>query len=57
MRELNLGFKGAGFYDSKASAAYWDGRNIKGELVASGVYFYTFQAGEFTGTRKLLITR
>lgn len=34
-----------------------DGRNTNGERVASGMYFYTFQAGGFTKSRKLLITR
>ena len=28
-----------------------------GEPVASGVYFYTLTAGEFTATRKLLIRK
>lgn len=57
VRELEVGHQAAGFYDSKAKAAHWDGRNTRGETVASGVYFYTFQAGDFTATRKLLIAR
>ena len=57
VRELNIGHKSAGFYASKAKAAYWDGRNTRGENVASGVYFYTFKTSDFTATRKLLITR
>ena len=32
-------------------------RNTLGEPVASGVYFYTLTAGEFTATRKLLIRK
>lgn len=28
-----------------------------GEPVASSVYFYTLTAGEFTGTRKMLIKK
>ena len=38
-------------------AAYWDGRNALGEPVASGVYFYTLKAGDFTATRKMLIKK
>ena len=57
VRELTLGHQPAGVYESRARAAYWDGRNESGEPVASGVYFYTLTAGEFTATRKLLIIK
>ena len=57
VRILTLGHQGAGIYESRGRAAYWDGRNALGEPVASDVYFYTFTAGEFTATRKLLIRK
>jgi len=38
----------AGVYQSLSRAAYWDGRNARGESVASGVYFYTLQADDFS---------
>ena len=57
VRSLTLGHQPAGVYQSKHRAAYWDGRNQHGEPVASGVYFYTLTAGEFTATRKLLIIK
>ena len=57
VRELTLGHQAAGVYESRARAAYWDGRNSVGEPVASGVYFYTLTAGEFTATRKMLIRK
>ena len=57
VRALTLGHQSAGVYESRARAAYWDGKNQLGEQVASGVYFYTLTAGEFTATRKLLIVK
>ena len=44
-------------YESRSRAAYWDGKNAVGEPVASGVYFYTLTAGDFTATRKMLIKK
>ncbi|MDE0468303.1 MAG: T9SS type A sorting domain-containing protein [Candidatus Poribacteria bacterium] len=57
VRDLDLGQQRAGMYHSRNRAAYWDGRNAQGESVASGVYFYTLTAGDFTATRKLLIRK
>ena len=57
VRQLALGHKPAGVYQSRTRAAYWDGRNGLGEKVATGIYFCTFKAGEFTATRKMLILK
>ena len=57
VRTLALGHQSAGFYQSRSRAAYWDGRNEVGERVASGVYFYTLTAGEFSTTRKMVIRK
>ena len=57
IRILDLGHQPIGIYRGKSRAAYWDGRNALGELVASGVYFYTLTAGEFIATRKMLIRK
>ncbi len=57
IRRLDLGHKPVGIYRHRLAAAYWDGKNAAGEPVASGVYFYTLTAGEFTATRKMLIRK
>jgi hypothetical protein len=38
-------------------AAYWDGKDDLGQRVASGVYYYTIQAGDFSATRKMVIVK
>ena len=57
VRMLVLGHQPAGIYQDRARAAYWDGRNAQGEPVASGVYFYTLKANDFSATRKMLIQK
>ncbi|MXV75099.1 T9SS type A sorting domain-containing protein [Candidatus Poribacteria bacterium] len=57
VRRLALGTQGAGIYESRSRAAYWDGRNTVGEPVTSGLYFYTFTAGDFSTTRRMVILK
>ena len=57
VRVLDLGFQETGRRLSTEKAAYWDGRNEKGEHLASGVYFYQIQAGNFSRTRKMVILK
>ena len=57
VRRLAVGHQAAGMYRSRSRAAYWDGRNQLGESVASGLYFYTLTAREFTATRRMLILK
>ncbi|MBM3236555.1 T9SS type A sorting domain-containing protein [Candidatus Poribacteria bacterium] len=57
VRVLNLGVQNAGVYLTKDKAVYWDGRSNVGEKVASGVYYYTLRAGDFTATRKMVVVK
>jgi len=57
IRTINLGKKNAGVYITKDKAAYFSGRDSEGSKVASGVYFYTLQAGEFRATQKMVIMK
>ena len=57
IRQLKVGFQTTGTYRTRSRAAYWDGRNAAGEPIASGVYFYTLQAGEFKATRQMVILK
>jgi len=38
-------------------SAFWDGRNARGDAVATGVYFYRLDAGKFSETRPLVRLR
>ena len=57
VRTLTLGHQPSGMYHNKSRAAYWDGRNQHGEVVASGLYFYTLSTGNFTALGKMLLQK
>ena len=57
VRALHLGNQVAGMYTDKERAAHWDGKNERGDEVASGLYFYTLQAGKFTATKRMVILK
>ena len=57
VRTLDVGHRIASAYESRSKAVYWDGRNDVGERVASGVYFYTLMAGDYSATRKMVILK
>lgn len=55
VRTLDIGHQPSGAYESRERAAYWDGRNQRGETAASGVYYYTLRAGDFSAMRKMIV--
>ena len=57
VRKLDIGHQQIGLYQNRSKAAYWDGKNTLSEIVASGVYYYTLTAGDFTATRRMLILK
>jgi len=57
VRTLDLGHKPMGFYTTRDKAAHWNGRNEVGEQIASGIYFYNIQAGDFAATRKMVVKK
>ena len=57
VRPLNVGHRIASAYESRSKAIHWNGTNGLGEQVASGVYFYTLTAGDFSATRRMLILK
>ena len=57
VRRLDLGHRLAGYYADRGRAAYWDGRNARGESVASGVYFYQLATPSFRQIRRMVILK
>ena len=57
IRELDLGYRTAGSYLTSTNAAHWDGRDHRGERVASGVYLYRLQAGPVAQVRKMVLVK
>ena len=57
IRQIDLGYLMPGHYLNRTKAAYWDGKNLYGEPVASGIYFYTLSTPSFHTTRKMIISK
>ena len=57
VRGFDLGYLSAGYYKTRERAVYWDGHNDMNEQVASGTYFYNLEAGDFVGTRRMVVLK
>ena len=57
VRRIEVGHRIASAYENRSKAVYWDGRNDVGERVASGIYFYTLTAGDYSATRRMVILK
>ena len=57
VRTIDVGHQPAAVYERRSKAIYWDRRNEFGEQVASGVYFYHLQAGDYSATRRMVIVK
>ena len=57
VRTLDLGYRQAGWYETRSRAAYWDGRNTLGEKVASGVYLYQLMTPTENHIKQLVILK
>ena len=57
VREIDVGDRAAGQYLTSTRAAHWDGRDQRGQHVASGVYLYRLQAGPVAHVRKMLLVK
>ena len=57
IRTLDVGHRIASAYENRSKAIHWNGRNDVGEQVASGIYFYTLTAGDFSATRRMVILK
>jgi hypothetical protein len=57
VRQIDLGYLPAGDYTVKGLAIRWDGRNDKGESVASGTYFYQLITDRYSDVRRMVILK
>jgi hypothetical protein len=52
VRDLQKGVLGAGYY-----SAFWNGRDGVGRFLPSGIYIYRLEAGSYSATGKVLLSR
>ena len=58
VRQIELGSKPPGHYHTRDKAAYWNGHNLNGTLVANGVYFVILKInGILTDKQKIVVRK
>ena len=57
VRQFDLGYQHVGTYITRGKAVYWDGEDMYGEVVASGLYFYQIRAGDYAQVRRMVILK
>lgn len=56
IKEMEWENKPAGNYDTKSTAAFWNGRDREGKPVPKGIYFYTLEnGGQYRESRYLVV--
>ena len=45
----------SGAWSTGRHSVVWDGRDNRGRSVSAGVYFYSFEAGDYKSTKKLML--
>ena len=54
---IGLGIKSPGFYLTMDRAIHWNGCDKDGEPLASGIYFYHFEAGDYAKVMRMILLK
>jgi hypothetical protein len=46
-----------GMIEAGEHSVEWDGRDINGQVVSSGIYFYRITANDFSATKKMILLK
>ena len=57
VHQIELGTKPAGHYRTRDRAAYWTGRNLNGDIVASGMYFAILKVNGINTDRQKMVIK
>ena len=57
VRRFELGWKPVGWYDTRVTAAHWDGRNGLREPVGSGSYWVVMESNGSRNVRRIVVTK